>query len=212
MADLMLEIEYVKPETRQFHILAPACFKFPMNAKFSSPCSGSETLDFAKRGSFCRRADLRLLLPVIRHEGQGPRETKPHTLGISVAQVAFVDPTAVAVEADRTERTNRHAHAAADAAIVVDHDPLQRVVPVHGVPGTDFQTGRRLTVLAAHRQMETFSPVPQDAYPGVLRIDHTFLGQGAGNLAQSASGASMRVDDKGLAGHQNGILKLYFPG
>jgi hypothetical protein len=152
---------------------------------------------FSRQRSLGRRPDLRLLLAVIRHKRQRPGKTKPHALGIAVTQIAFEDPTALGIETDGPEGAYRHAHAATDTAVVVDHDPLQDRIPVNGFPGADFQARRRLTMSAADRQMGALGPVFQEANPSPFGIDHAFLGQGTSDLAQSAAGTLVRIDDEG---------------
>jgi hypothetical protein len=79
-----------------------------------------------------------LALPEVRNKLQGLRKTEPHTLGVAVTQVAFENTAPVGIETNGTEGTDRLTHAAADTAIVVDHDPLQDCVPVDGFPGTNL--------------------------------------------------------------------------
>jgi hypothetical protein len=82
--------------------------------------------------------------------------TESDTLRIAITKVAFENLFIDGIKTHCAERANTNARTAADADIVVNINPAHLVIARDRPYRADIQTGRILTLLARHGNINTF--------------------------------------------------------
>jgi hypothetical protein len=138
------------------------------------------------------RIPLSIVFDIIQRTGKAVA----HTKRITAAMVALIHRVPLGLEAERSEGAGGHAHPAADAAVVVDQDPVQPAVSVNRLPRTYRHTGSILAMLADNGQKKTLSIMPYDTDAGLSRVPHTGFDHGTNGPAERTAVAFFRIGYK----------------
>jgi len=115
------------------------------------------------------------------------------TLRITVANIAFEHPPVGGIKTHGPEGTNADAGAAADAGIIVNRDTTQLFILGDGFDRADIQTGRVLTLLTCHGDINTFGLPLQHPDPAPGRIGNAIVRNSAYQLTQPAACAFFMI-------------------
>jgi len=120
--------------------------------------------------------------------------TESDTLRITVTNIALENPPIGRIKIHGSEGTDADAGAAADAGIIVNGYATQFIILRDGFDRADIQTGRVLTLLACHGNINAFGLPLQhpDSAPG--GIGNAIVRNRAHQLAQPAAGAFFMID------------------
>jgi hypothetical protein len=117
-----------------------------------------------------RLPETRLVEFKTAHVGQCLGFADSHAFGFPVAEIALECQTPGSIKSHRPGRTGRDAHLATYAEVGPDHNPVELLVPVNGLIGTDIHTGRLFAVLAGHGKVEPLhTESADDIYAGAGR-------------------------------------------
>jgi hypothetical protein len=128
--------------------------------------------------------------------------TECHTLGIPIAKIALKHFLPPRIKPHGAKRAGGNAHLAADAKIVIDHDPAGFGFPMNSFFGTGGHARRVFTVLAADREKPCLASPRKNANPRLGRIADTKPAEGAGDLALSTAGAFIWICYEYFTGHK----------
>ncbi len=155
----------------------------------------------------CRVTDAGMVKPVPLHIIQGPRLTDTDTLGISVTKITLKGESQIGIKCHGPKWTCRDAHLASDAECVVDHHPVQGIVPRYGIVWACRQAGRTLALLACHGQIESVMNIPMDyPYTASSRLIDTVVSLGTGELTVLATATLGRINRKRLWCHNSDLF------
>jgi hypothetical protein len=101
--------------------------------------------------------------------------TETNALRVSVTEIALEILSVNDTEIHRAEGTDRHTGAAADANIVIDHDPAECLIPGNGLHGANGHTGGILTLLAGHGNIESFCLPFHNLYPASIGVGYAIM-------------------------------------
>ena len=135
------------------------------------------------------RIPLSIVFDIIQRTG----EAVAHTKRVTTAKVALVNRVPLGLEAESPERAGGHAHSAADAAVVVDQDPVQPAFPVYRFPRAYRHAGGILAMLADNGQIKPLGIIPDYTDAGLSRVPHTGFDHGTNGSAERAAVAFFRV-------------------
>jgi hypothetical protein len=122
--------------------------------------------------------------------------TETDALRVPVTEIALKNLPINDIEVHGAEGTNRYTGAAANAFVLVDHDPAELLVPGNGLHGTDNHAGSILALLTGHGNIEPFL-FPFDHLNTASRsIGDTVVENRADKLAKPAPGALFKIDLK----------------
>jgi hypothetical protein len=132
-----------------------------------------------------------------------------HTLGITVAQIAFKNLLPFRIKSHCAKRTGRNAQLTADASIKVDCYAGKITVPVDSFSWTGSHAGGIFTLLAAYRKKIPLVIPIDDSNAGSCWVAYTALFYGTRDLAQLAARALFRIGNKYSRGHLSASLWFY---
>jgi hypothetical protein len=103
--------------------------------------------------------------PVSIHIIHGLDFTETNALWISVTEIALKILSIYDVKTHRAEGTDRDAGTAANAYIVIHHDPAEFLIAGNGLYGANDLTGCILTLLTGHGNIKPFCFPLHNLYP-----------------------------------------------
>jgi hypothetical protein len=126
------------------------------------------------------------------HIVNGFHITETNTLRVPVAEIALKILSVNDTEIHRAEGADCHTRTAADANIVIDHHPVECLIPVNGLHRANRHTGGILTLLAGHGDVESFCLPLYHLYPASTSVGYAVMENRADDLTKSAPGTLFR--------------------
>lgn len=119
---------------------------------------------------------------------------EPDTMGISFAQVTFVDNALLRIKIDVPERTHLHAHFAAYTAILLHDNGIGLRIALQCPYGTDCETDRLLTMDTRQGRHKSVLWIDMSYNVGLLLFEISGSRKGTRPLAIFASNTAIQIN------------------